>query len=48
MATDDSQFRRARDPTDFVVRLWAGLDRGWQATVLGIAVVLGSVLVQTV
>lgn len=47
MATDDSSVRHVGSPADSVVRAWAALDRGWQATLLGIGVVASTVLLQT-
>ncbi|SDM47294.1 hypothetical protein SAMN04487949_1780 [Halogranum gelatinilyticum] len=47
MATDNSSVRHVDGPAGSVVRAWAALDRGWQATVLGIGVVGGTVLLQT-
>jgi hypothetical protein len=47
MATDDSSVRHVGSPTESVVRAWAAVDRGWQATLLGLGVVGGTVLLQT-
>jgi len=45
MATADDEEARIASTNDAVLARWRSLDRGWQATILGVALVAGVHLV---
>lgn len=48
MGDDDTATSRENGSVESMMRYWAALDRGWQATVLGLTIVVTHGLLQAV